>query len=106
MAIQLTNEEKETIITFDETPADAIVFTYNKAWQKHIEQRLGIKPSMNNGAGGREYKVPKSRIKPPRAPLQLSAEQRQKLSDRARQAFRQKSPNRSQKPVAPHKSEG
>jgi len=105
MSVTLTNEEKETIITFDETSADAIVFTYNKTWQKHIEQRLGIQPSMNNGSGGREYKVPKSRIKPPRAPLQLSAEQRQKLSDRAHRALHQKSPNRVLQPMDPHKTE-
>jgi len=29
----LMNEEKETIISFDETPADAVIFTYNRAWQ-------------------------------------------------------------------------
>jgi len=97
MSVTLTNEEKETIITFDETSADAIVFTYNKTWQKHIEQRLGIQPSMNNGSGGREYKVPKSRIKPPRAPLKLSVEQRRRIADRLAGSRQKKSPNPSRK---------
>lgn len=87
----LTNEEKETIITFDETPADATVFTYNKAWQKHLENKLGLKHTMDNGYGGREYHIAKKRIRPPRAPVKLSAEQRRKMADRLRRGRRQKS---------------
>ena len=56
--MSLSNEERETIITFDETPADSIVFTYNRAWQRQME-KLGIKPKSNNGFGGKEYHVPK-----------------------------------------------
>ena len=36
----LSREEQETIITFDETTADAIIFTYSKTWQQHLEKRL------------------------------------------------------------------
>lgn len=87
----LTNEEKETLISFDETPGDAVIFTYSKAWQKHLEQKLGIKPAVENGHGGREYRVPKKLIRPPRAPVKLSAERRQKLAEQLRKGRHQKS---------------
>jgi len=32
----LTNDEKETLISFDETPNDSVIFTYNKAWQSNL----------------------------------------------------------------------
>ncbi len=63
---RLTSHEKETIIVFNETNELAHVFTYNKAWQKHMEQTLGLKPTRNNGYGGKEYDIDKSRIKMPR----------------------------------------
>ena len=91
----LSREEQETIITFDETTADTVIFTYNRTWQQHLEKRLGLKPTMNNGFGGKEYQIPKSRIKPPRAPKKLSTAQRQKLATRLRKARHQKSPNSS-----------
>jgi|GEM_PF-2292556 len=78
----LTNEEKETIITFDETPADADIFTYNKRYQKHLEQKLGIKPYSTNGAGGRDYKVPKARLRLPQAKRVYSPEQQEKMRKR------------------------
>lgn len=89
--MRLTNEEKETIITFDETPADAIVFTYSKTWQKQIEQKLGIQPTMNNGFGGREYHVPKQRIRMPQPKRVFSSEHRRKLANKLAQGRRQKS---------------
>lgn len=60
----------------------ATIFTYNKTWQKHLEKRLGLKPTLDNGYGGRGYEIPKKRIRPPRAPVKLSAEARAKLSKR------------------------
>lgn len=102
----LTNEEKETIITFDETPADAIIFTYNKTWQTHLEKRLGIRPTMDNGSGGREYRIAKSRIRPPRPPRVLSPEQRRKLGERLRKARQQKSPHLPRGHVTTMKSQG
>ena len=68
----LSLAERETIVRFDESPAPASVFTYNRRWQQHIEQRLGIKPEWANDRGGREYLVPKSRLRPPLAPRKLS----------------------------------
>jgi len=79
---RLSLEERETIINFDEKEPMASIFTYNKAWQEHLEKRLGLKPIMNNGYGGKEYEISKKRIKPPRAPLKLSVEARAKLSKR------------------------
>ena len=93
----LSRDEMETLISFDETPAEAVIFTHNKRWQEHLEKRLGLKPVMNNGVGGKEYHLPKSRIPLPRAPKKLSPEQREKLGQRLRDARLQKSPNRSRK---------
>lgn len=69
---KLSADEKETLISFDETGAPACIFTYNKAWQKHLEQKLGLKPIMDNGFGGKEYELDKKRIKPPRARRQVN----------------------------------
>lgn len=93
----LSNEEKETLISFDETPADAVIFTYNKRWQKHLEQKLGLKPVLNNGYGGKEYHIAKRRISLPRAPQKLSPEQRKKMGERLQKGRHQKSPNSSGK---------
>ena len=93
----LSNEEKETIITFDETPADAVIFTYNRKWQTHLEKKLGLKPIMDNGYGGKEYHIPKGRIPLPRVPRKLSPEQREKLVERLRV-------NRHQKSIIPSES--
>ena len=102
----LSREEKETVISFDETPAEAVVFTYNKRWQTQLEKKLGIKPTMNNGFGGREYKVPKGRIRMPQAPKKLSAEQRRKMGQRLKNARLQKSAVSSKNNAVIKKSEG
>ena len=102
----LTNDERETIITFDETNANGIVFTYSKTWQKHLEKKLGLKPIYDNGHGGKEYHVPKKRIRMPTVPRELSPEQREKLGQRLREARLQKSPNRSGNNVTTMKSQG
>ena len=89
----LTNEERETLISFDETPNDAVIFTYNKTWQNHLENRLGFKPVMDNKYGGKEYHIPKKRVRMPVAPRKLSEQQKQKLRGRLKKARRQKSLN-------------
>lgn len=88
----LSLEERETIVNFDEGPGMANIFTYNKSWQRHLEGRLGLKPIRTNGFGGREYQIDKKRIRPPRAPVKLSAAARAKVAARFA-AARQKSPN-------------
>ena len=82
MKRKLTNFELETIINFNEGEDTAYIFTYNKSWQKHLEKKLGLKPIMDNGAGGREYEISKKRIKPPRAIKKLSIKAKKELVKR------------------------
>jgi len=89
--MKLDNFEQETIINFNKGEEMASIFTYEKTWQKHLENKLGLKPTMDNGHGGREYHIAKKRIRPPRAPVKLSAEQRRKMAERLRRGRRQKS---------------
>lgn len=82
MARNLTEFERETIINFNEGDKTGYIFTYNKTWQRHLEERLGLKPTMDNGYGGKEYEIDKKRIKPPRAPKKLSAKARLEIAKR------------------------
>lgn len=77
--MRLTKAERETIIIFNELEDIAHIFTYNRAWQRHLEKKLGLSPHMDNGFGGKEYDISKKRIKPPRAPRSLSPETRDRL---------------------------
>jgi hypothetical protein len=86
MRHRLSNYEQETIINFNKGEAIAHIFTYEKTWQQHLEKRLGLKPVMDNGYGGREYEIDKRRIRPPRAPVRLSTEARAKRAERLRQS--------------------
>ena len=86
MRRRLSNYEQETIINFNKADDIAHIFTYEKTWQQHLEKRLGLRPTMDNGFGGKEYELDKKRIRPPRAPIELSAEARAKLADRLRQS--------------------
>jgi len=79
---KLNSYEQETIINFNKAEDIAYIFTYEKTWQRHLEGRLGLKPVMDNGFGGKEYQLPKSRIKLPRAPRKLSASAKRKLAER------------------------
>jgi hypothetical protein len=96
MPEKLTSYEQETIINFNEAEDTADIFTYNRAWQRHLEDKLGLKPVMDNGYGGKEYEVSKKRIRPPMAPRKLSAEAKAKAVER----LRQHSHFGSQKPIA------
>lgn len=82
MSRKLINYEQETIINFNKAEDVAYIFTYEKTWQKHLENKLGLKPLYDNGFGGREYEIPKNRIKPPRAPRKLSVSAEKKLVER------------------------
>lgn len=90
---KLSNYEKETIINFNEAEEMASIFTYNKAWQRHLEKRLGLKPFMDNGYGGKEYEISKKRIKPPRALRKLSPEARAKLRERIKKISKKQRQN-------------
>jgi len=82
MPRKLTNYEQETIINFNKEEKIAYIFTYEKTWQQHLEKKLGLKPVMDNGYGGKGYELPKKRIKPPRAPRKLSDSAKKKLVER------------------------
>ena len=82
MSERLSNYEKETIINFNKAEDTASIFTYEKTWQKHLEKKLGLKPVMENGFGGKGYEIEKKRIRPPRAPVKLSTEARARLVKR------------------------
>ena len=86
MRRRLSNYEQETIVNFNKAEDVAHIFTYEKTWQQHLEKRLGLKPTMDNGFGGRAYEIDKRRIRPPRAPIKLSADARAKLAARLRQS--------------------
>ena len=87
----LSAYEQETIINFNKEESIAYIFTYEKTWQKHLEQRLGLKPVMDNGYGGKEYQLPKGLIPMPRAKRQYSEQTKKKMAARlARIRGRQK----------------
>lgn len=74
--------EKETIICFNEAERTANVFTYNKKWQKHFENKLNIKAEYENGFGGKEYSIEKERIKLPRVPANMSTTEKKNIAER------------------------
>ena len=78
----LSAYEQETIINFNKEESIAYVFTYEKTWQRHLERRLGLKPTMNNGHGGKEYQLPKSSIPMPRAKRRYSEQTKKKMAAR------------------------
>ena len=72
--MSLTKYEQETIISFNKEEKVAYIFTYEKTWQEHLERKLKLKPVMKNSWGGREYEIPKDRIKMPRAKKKVDKE--------------------------------
>ena len=75
MVKTLTNHEQETVIDFNKEEKMVHIFTYEKTWQKHLEKKLGLKPIMANGHGGKEYEKAYLKIKEEMASLGLSFEQ-------------------------------
>ncbi len=84
--------ERETLINFNEGEAIAFVFTYSRSWQRHLEEKLGLKPVRDNGHGGREYELPKRCIRLPQAPRKLSPEAQERARLRGKALARRKSP--------------
>jgi len=62
--------DRETIILFNEADSTASIYTYSKKWIKHLEIKLGVKPSRIEGLA-REYEVSKKWIKLPRKPRKM-----------------------------------
>ena len=90
MSRTLSAYEQETIITFNKAEDIAHIFTYEKTWQQHLEKNLGLKPTMDNRFGGKEYEIEKKRIRPPRAPVRLSDEARARLTKRMKDMSRKR----------------
>jgi hypothetical protein len=90
----LTRFEKETIINFNEAEDVAYIFTYNRSWQRHLENKLELKPVKDNGFGGKEYEIPKDRIPMPRAKKRFSPEARKRMVNRGKKmaAVRRRKP--------------
>ncbi len=62
--------DRETIILFNEADNTASIYTHSKKWIRHLEVKLGVKPSRVEGLA-REYEVPKKWIKLPRKPRKM-----------------------------------
>jgi len=75
----LTAFELETIINFNQGEKIAHFFTYEPTWQKHLEQKLGLKPTLVNDSGGKGYDLPKNLIHMPQAKRQVSPERKAAL---------------------------
>ncbi len=82
MSRTLSAYEQETIINFNKAEDTPHILTYEKTWQKHLEGKLGLKSVLDSGFGGKEYELPKSRIRPPRAPRRLSDSAKKELAAR------------------------
>ena len=78
----LGSHEQETIINFNKGESTAYLFTYERTWQQHLENKLGLKPTMTNSFGGRGYELDKKRISMPRAPRKLTPEARMEMAKR------------------------
>ncbi len=78
MAEKLSKYEQETIINFNKEETKAYIFTYERTWQRHFEKKLGLKPIMDNGMGGKEYLIDKERVRMPQLKRRYSNEQREK----------------------------
>jgi hypothetical protein len=79
---RLAKHEKETIVVFNEADNAAVVFTYNRDWQRNLEEGLGVKPLRKNRGGGREYRIPKELVMLQRSPRAASIQKRSRPSDR------------------------
>ena len=69
----ITLDERETIILFNDAEDEADIYTHDKALQRHIEIKLGIKPYFKEGEA-REYKLPKKWLRYPQKPSEKRRE--------------------------------
>ena len=83
----LTLYETETTINWNMLESELHIFTRMKPVMRHMEQKLGVKPDKIHkdkfgNVQGKEYAIPKSWLRLPQKPRQLSAETRQAMADR------------------------
>lgn len=89
--------EKETIITYNESPDAAEVFTYNsvlmrkldKLCEEYPEQVTCLRTNNTNGAVSKEYTVPRRWIKAKKG-RELTEEERAAMAERLRLAREKK----------------
>lgn len=92
--IQLSNLERETIISFNESEPTANIYTFNKPLRRKLEKYAQDRPedcvlqSMERGGMAVSYLVPKIwvRLYPPRKPVTLTEEERQRRRERLSEA--------------------
>ena len=87
--MNLSREEQETIISYNQLDEDAHVFTYDRALMNRLDQISRKSPTVimvSSGDGWREYVCPKKLVTV-KTPRQLSEEQKQRMAERARQNF-------------------
>ena len=80
--------EQETVINFNEQEDEATVLTFNKRWQRQIENKMNIEPDEVNVDGSRGYTIPKKSLRLPllRATRQLTEEEKQVVAKRFAEA--------------------
>ena len=64
----LTRGEKETMTVHNELDDEMTFFTYRKSYQRLMEEQFDLKPTMDNGYGGKEYTMSKRWFRVPRRP--------------------------------------
>jgi len=79
--MRLSRQEQETIINFNQAEDTAYIYTCSKSWMRHLENRLGLKPTKIH-SHAREYECPKAWIRKPQKSRKLSEEQKVKLAQR------------------------
>jgi len=82
MIDRLSKYEQETIINFNRGDHIVSIFTYDRVWQRHLENKLGLKPVIENYHGGKEYEVDKSCIRMPQKKRSCSEVYRKRLVER------------------------
>ncbi len=83
----LTLYETETTINWNRQDTVLYIFTRMKPVMKHMEQKLGVKPDKIHkdqfgNVQGKEYTVPKSWLRLPQKPRQLSEKTREAMAKR------------------------
>lgn len=79
--MRLSRQEQETIINFNQGDETASIYTCSKAWMRHFEKGLKLKPTTVYSYA-REYECPKAWIRKPRKPRKLSESQKVNLRRR------------------------
>ena len=85
----LSEVEQETIITFNKTNDPAVIFTYDKAWIRHLKTKMMLGPVRDNGKGGFYFELDKTRIpkpRPRRIGKKMTAEQKVLAGERLKKA--------------------